>query len=331
MAAQVHPALFFGARIQKNMRLDSAAVALTKCPAYEQPLLDEALAQVLAAVELPGLRSADVLLKPNLIAAKNSLLSCTQGAFILAAARWLLERGARVSIGDSPAFGTGETVLRAVGVTEELTALGVRTADFKRGRAVRLPGGGSAVLAEAALDCDLLVNLPRVKAHAQTRVTLAVKNYFGCLTGLRKPWWHMLHGGPQGGFSERLARIPLALPPSLTLVDGIAAMHRTGPIWGEPFPLRLMAASMNPVAADTALHRILGVPAEQSPVMAACCRAGLHGAELAQLSFPLLRPEELEAEGFLAPEELNPIRFSIFRFCSSTILRLRLQRRAASP
>uniref|UniRef100_UPI004056A863 DUF362 domain-containing protein n=1 Tax=Candidatus Electronema sp. TaxID=2698783 RepID=UPI004056A863 len=311
------------------MRLDSTAVALTRCPSYEQPLLDEGLAQVLAAIELPGLRSTEVLLKPNLIAAKNSLLSCTEGAFILAAARWLLERGARVSIGDSPAFGTGEMVLRVMGITKELAALGVRAADFKQGRRVRLPGGGSAVLAAAALDCDLLVNLPRVKAHAQTRITLAVKNYFGCLTGLRKPWWHMLHGGPQGGFCGRLAQIPLALPPSLTLVDGVVAMHQTGPIWGEPFPLGLVAASMNPVAADAVLHRVLGLPPEQSPVMAVCRRAGLNGAELSQLSFPLLRPEELEVKGFLVPEQLNPIRFSLFRFFKSTAHRLRLQRQAA--
>lgn len=311
------------------MRFDSAAVALTCCSGYEPPLLDEAVARALAALELPVLCSADVLLKPNLIAAKNSPLSCTEAQFILAAARWLLERGARVSIGDSPAFGTGEAVLRAMGVAEELASLGVRTADFKKGRRARLPGGGSAVLAEAALDCDLLVNLPRVKAHAQTRVTLAVKNYFGCLTGLRKPWWHMLHGGPQGCFCELLTQIPLALPPSLTLVDGVVAMHQTGPIWGEPFPLGLVAASMNPVAADAALHRVLGLAPEQSPVMAACRRAGLTGADLAQLSFPLLRPEELEVKDFLAPEQLNPIRFSLFRFFRSAARRLRLQWQAA--
>ncbi|CAK8718776.1 MAG: Uncharacterized conserved protein, DUF362 family [Candidatus Electronema aureum] len=290
-----------------------------------QPQLNETLAQVLGAIELASLRSADVLLKPNLIAAKNSLLSCTEGAFILAVARWLLERGARVSIGDSPAFGTAAMVLRSIGITEELVALGVQIKNFNQGRKVRLPGGSSAVLAEEALDCDLLVNL-RVKAHAQARLTLAVKNYFGCLIGLRKPWWHMQHGGEQGKFFERVVQLPLVLPPSLSLLDGITAMHQSGPIWGQPYPLALVAASMNPVAIDTVLHVILGVSPEQSPLMAACRRAGLNGAELPQLSFPLMRPEDFSVSGFIVPETLNPVRFSLFRFFKSTVRRILVQK-----
>lgn len=309
------------------MQLDSTAVALTRCFSYEQPLLDEALARVLTEMELPALTQTNVLLKPNLIAAKNNLLSCTEGAFILAVARWFIERGAKVSIGDSPAFGTGEMVLRAMGITDELARLAVPIRDFSQGRKVRLPSGGTAVFAQEVLDCDLLVNLPRVKAHAQTRITLAVKNYFGCLIGLRKPWWHMLYGGSQDKFFDRLGQIPLALPsPSLTLMDGIIAMHHTGPISGQPYPLSLVAASTNPVAMDTALHCILHLPAEISPVMAACCRAGLKGAELSQLIFPLLRPEEIQASGFIVPKQLSPVRFNLFRFLKSSAYRLLLQK-----
>jgi uncharacterized protein (DUF362 family) len=304
---------------------DAIPVALTRCPSYAQPELDEAIERVLGAVPLPGLRSANVLLKPNLIAAKNVRLACTEGAFILAAARWLLAQGARrVSIGDSPAFGTPAMVLQALGISDELASLGVKISNFSQGRRLNLPGGGHAVLATAALDCDLLVNLPRVKAHAQVRITLAVKNCFGCLVGLRKPWWHMLHGGPHGTFSDRLAQIPLVLPPILTVLDGIVAMHQTGPIWGEPYPLAIVGAANNPVAIDAALHAVLGLSPERSPVMAACRRAAMNGAELPQLAFPLSTPEELRAIGFMLPEELNSIRFSPINYLRSTLHRLRL-------
>jgi uncharacterized protein (DUF362 family) len=313
------------------MDMDSTAVALTCCASYGQPQLDEAIAQVLAAVALPGLRSANVLLKPNLISARHGgLLACTEGAFILAAVRWLLAQGARVSIGDSPAFGTAETVLQDIGIAAELGRLAVPVRNFSRVRRTELPGGGWAVLAEPALDCDLLVNLPRVKAHVQTRLTLAVKNCFGCVVGLRKLWWHMLHGGRNGDFVDRLVRIPLALPPMLTLLDGVVAMHRTGPLQGEPYPLALTAASVNPVAMDTALHAILGVAPEQSLVMAACRRAGMTGAALDQLSFPLAAPQEVQAAGFLVPDELHPVRFDPFRFLKSAARRLWLQRTAAT-
>lgn len=307
------------------MDFDSTVVSLTRCASYEQSLLDETLAQLLGVIKLPSLRSANVLLKPNLISAKHSRLACTEGAFVLAAARWLLAQGAKVSIGDSPAFGTAAMVLQALGLTNEL-ALGVEIKNFRQGRNVKLPHGGSVVLAKAALDCDLLVNLPRVKAHAQTRLTLAVKNCFGCVVGLRKPWWHMRYGGQQGDFSDRLIQIPLVLPPILTLVDGVITMHKTGPLQGEPYPLTLVGASTNPVAMDTALHEILGVALEQSPVMAACCRAGLTGTKLEQLTFPLSTPEELRTNDFLVPDELNPIRFSFFRYLKSTLYRLRLRK-----
>ncbi|WP_417913884.1 DUF362 domain-containing protein [Candidatus Electronema sp. JM] len=302
-------------------------VALTRCGSYTQPELDASIARVLGAVALPNLRAAHVLLKPNLISAKHGPLACTEGAFILAVARWLLAQGARVSIGDSPAFGTAAMALRMLGIADELAACGVASTNFSSGRKLRLPNGGSAVLAEAALDCDLLVNLPRVKAHAQTRVTLAVKNCFGCVVGLRKSWWHMRHGGPQGDFSDRLAQLPALLPPILTVLDGVTAMHMTGPLRGEPYPLGLVGAANTPVAMDAALHEIIALAPERSPVMAACRRADMPGARLEQLSFPLAAPAELRTAGFVVPDELNPIRFSFFRYLKSTVYRLRLQRR----
>ena len=313
------------------MPQDSAAVALTACSVYEPHLLDQALDQLLAHIQLPvNPRASEILLKPNLISAKNGSLPCTEGAIILAAARYFLDQGARVGIGDSPAFGTAASVLEKLGLRNELAHLGVRIRPFSRGYAAELPGGGTATLARAALECDLLVNLPRVKAHDQTRLTIAVKNCFGCLVGLRKAWWHMAYGGrkshEQNGFFDRIIRIPAALPPSINIIDGITAMHRSGPVHGTAYPLALLAASGDAVAADRAVHAVLGVAPQDSPVMAACERAGMAGADLMRLSFPLLAPEELQVDDFLVPASLNPVRFNPFRFLKSTVRRMVLKR-----
>jgi uncharacterized protein (DUF362 family) len=285
------------------------------------------VARVLSAVELPNLRSVKVLLKPNLISAKHGALPCTEAVFMLAAARWLLEHGAQVSLGDSPAFGTAGMVLQTLGIADQLTALGVEIRNFRQGRKVRLPGGCWAVLAEAALDCDLLLNLPKVKAHAQARLTLAVKNCFGCVIGTRKAWWHMRYGGATGeDFFNQIVQIPALLPPIVSLADGITAMHKSGPLDGEPYPLGLVAASVNPVALDAALHQTLGVAPERSPVLAACRRNQMPGAELNQLCFPLEQPDAFSADGFLVPDQLNQVRFNPFRFLISTARRLLIQR-----
>ena len=54
-----------------------------------------------------------VLVKPNLVAPRRATLSCTHPAVVRVVCEWLLERGAEVTVGDSPAFGTTQAVARA--------------------------------------------------------------------------------------------------------------------------------------------------------------------------------------------------------------------------
>ena len=310
------------------MRLDSRIVALTPCPEYTQQHLADGVERVMAAVDqLPNLHSCTVLLKPNLITARYGVLPCTEPAFIGAVARWFTDQGARVAIGDSPAFGTAASALGMLGIAAELVALGVRITNFSQARKMVLAGGGTAAVAVEALDCDLLVNLPRVKAHGQTRLTLAVKNCFGCLVGLHKPWWHMVYGGKCGSFSDRLVQILDVLANAVTLVDGITAMHKTGPVRGAAYPLHLLAASANPVAVDSALLQILGVDPGQSPLMEASRAAGHVGADHTHLQFPMATPQDLQVDDFQIPAVLNPVRFNPFVFIRSSVKRIILSRK----
>lgn len=305
------------------MILDSTVVALTSCPEYKQHSLADTINRVMASLDqVPNLHSCTVLLKPNLITARYGILPCTEPAFMLAVARWFIDLGARVRIGDSPAFGSARAALEMLGVAGELSDLGVRITNFKRVQNVELSGGGKAGVAVDAMECDLLVNLPRIKAHAQTRITLAVKNCFGCLAGLRKPWWHMAYGGKGGSFSDRLVQLLDVLADSITLVDGIHVMHKTGPLHGEMYPLALIGASSNPVAMDRALLKVLDVDPEQSPLMLACRRSGIPGAEFSQLQFPLATPIKLQVHDFQVPEQLNPVRFNLFRYAKNTVRRI---------
>jgi uncharacterized protein (DUF362 family) len=201
----------------------------------------------------------------------------------------------------------------------------VSISSFRKVCPVTLPCGIRASLAAEAMESDLLVNLPRVKAHIQLRVTMAVKNYFGCLAGMRKSLWHMRYGGEPGRFESLLIEFLSVLPNGITLVDGITAMDQTGPTGGTPFPLQLMACSTNPVAVDRALLEILGVDYPASPLMALCTERGLHGARLHELHFPLLTPEDLAVENFEVPRQLSPIRFNPCRFACSSVRRI-LQR-----
>ena len=305
------------------MECESTIVAIARCPTYEPEVLGPEVDRLLSGIAPSSLDSATrVLLKPNLISVRHGTLACSEAAVILAVADWFLERGVHVSLGDSPAFGTAHHALSKLGITDQLHRRGVQILDFKDAVSLQLPSGIRLGIAREAMECDLLVNIPRVKAHGQLLMTMAVKNCFGCVAGMRKPWLHMAHGGSHGHFSAILTELLEVLPPTLSLLDGIVAMSDTGPIQGKPCPLGVLGASMNPVALDTAFYAIVGVDPHRAPLWRACRHAHKKGIREEELVYPLLRPVDVLADNFPVPHRLSPIRFRPWRFLRNSIKRL---------
>ncbi len=235
--------------------------------------------------------------------------------------QWFKDQGAKLSLGDSPAFGSTHSVLSQLNLLDPLKKLGVEIVDFDSTRSVLLPSGIRVGMSAHALDCDMLINIPRIKAHAQMRVTMAVKNFFGCVVGMRKPVWHMIHGGRHGNFSHLLLELLSVLPESLTIVDGIEVMHASGPIKGRKYNLGIIGASQNPVAVDTAFLHVLAVKPETVPLWIASSEIGLVGTVQENFQFPLLAAKDLQTYGFQVPQDLSSIRFNPFRFIKNSVRR----------
>lgn len=172
--------------------------ALLYCPDYAAPALGRITAQALEAAQMRVSPGARVLVKPNLVTAQA--LACSDPRVTAAACAWLLDHGARVEVADSPGFGSAEAVARAVGLAQELKTLGLAVRSLNRPVAVRLDTGACFKISRQALDCDLILSVPKVKAHGQMLVTLAVKNLFGCVSGLRKALIHAREGRAAGLF-----------------------------------------------------------------------------------------------------------------------------------
>jgi uncharacterized protein (DUF362 family) len=304
-----------------------SSVALLRLASYDRPLLREAVASLCAHLPFACSPGSRVLLKPNLVTARgHNGLACTHPELVAVVAEWFLDHGAAVAIGDSPAFGTARGVMAACGIRAAVAGLPVKLVDFDRWEPVRLASGPVVQLAREALECDLLINLPKLKAHGQMLVSLAVKNHFGAVAGWRKPYLHMRWGGGAGErFAALIVDLLQVLPAGLSLVDGITAMHRAGPVLGEPFPLGLLAGAVNPVAADTALLLALGIEPAASPIWRECARRGLPGSLAQELAFPLLAPAEAAAAGFEVPPHLAPVRFHAGQVLRSSFRRLRMK------
>jgi len=304
------------------MLLNSSSVALLHCAQYHQQDITEKVDQLCGAVGFQVGAGSRVLLKPNLLTARSAdHLACTHPVFVAAVAQWFVDQGARVGIGDSPAFGTAKGVMRATGIKRALTGLPVEYFNFDHAVPVKLPGGVRVDIARPALECDMLVNLPRIKAHSQLYITLAVKNYFGTVVGLQKPWWHLRYGNHAEHFAAHVVDLLDVLPDGLTLLDGIVAMHETGPVSGLPFSLQLVAGGINPVALDTALLQTLGLDHAKSVLWHECAKRSMAGADPAMLVYPLQKPGDFAVKDFKVPANLKPVSFNPLRMLASACRR----------
>lgn len=268
-----------------------------------------------------SLRGAKVLVKPNLLRAAP--LACTSPAVVAAACAWLLDQGARVTVLDSPGFGRAEGVARAIGLDGGLRPLGLAVSGPGKAVPLRLDNGSCFAVSRRALESDLILSVPRVKAHSQMLLTLAVKNLFGLVAGMRKALVHTREGRSPEGFADALAALWAALPPVAALADGVIAMQRTGPSGGIPHPLGLLGSSPSAVALDEALCAVLGLEFRQTPLGAALERRGAPGcaAAGARVHYTDARPEEVAVRDFALPTELTHTSFRPGRLLRSCLRR----------
>jgi uncharacterized protein (DUF362 family) len=308
------------------MMRDSTGVMLARVGSYDKGHIKECIDRGARLLGLPRRFSGKkVLLKPNLISARAPALACTDGRFICAAAEWFLDCGARVVIGDSPAFGSAAGVLKRHGIDMAVAHLDVRVQPFRTVRKTTLSHGVSIGIAEEALSCDFFVNMPKIKAHSQMYLTAGVKNLFGMVIGMRKAVAHMKNGSSHLRFAHLMLDLVELLPESLTIADGIVAMHRDGPVNGEPLPLGCVAMGVDPMAVETSLLELLELDFGSCPVWRAAQERLLPGSYLENIRFEHCSPADFQPSGFVAPQTLSPVPFNPLRFVSGLGRRLMLR------
>ncbi|RJQ78429.1 MAG: DUF362 domain-containing protein, partial [Desulfobacteraceae bacterium] len=176
-------------------------------------------------------RGHRVLIKPNLLlAAAPDKGIVTHPMICRAAAQYLLDQGARVQVSDSPGVGGFRKVITDTGYKEAFEGLDVTLKAFEGSLDVDVGEPfGRIPIAREAIEADRVINLAKLKTHAQMYLTLGVKNIFGCIVGLRKPEWHMRIGVDRRIFARLLVQIHQAVAPAFTIVDGVTALEGQGP------------------------------------------------------------------------------------------------------
>jgi uncharacterized protein (DUF362 family) len=297
-------------------------VALVHCSDYNAAVLVELVATLFQAIGWQTSRGARVLVKPNLLAPKPpDFLPCTNPRLVRAACEYLLAQGVKVTVGDSPSFGTGIRVAEKIGLAEALADLPVNLIDLNRPKMVRLISrAGKVAISRPVLDFDGIVNLPKLKVHRMLGLSGAVKNHFGCVTSLWKSFLHVLWGDRDNRFESMLMDLLDLLPPSVSLLDAVVAMHVSGPVDGSPFPLRMLAASSSAVALDTALYTLLQLCPADVPLWQEAVKRNLPGANAADLTYPLEPLEAFDATDFVIPAGLQPAGFHPYKIAKRLVI-----------
>lgn len=298
-------------------------VALTRATDYETPELAEKIAAILEHSGIEVKAGQKILVKPNLLMPHE--LSCTNPKVTAAVCAWLLDHGVQVTVSDSPAFGTCEGVAKAINLAQALKPLGLAATGFSSGSKITLPvsGNPTLIIAREALEADAIVSVARIKAHSQMRITLSVKNCFGCILGLRKALAHVRFGQSAEHFADCIAGLWASLPPVAGVLDGIVAMTGTGPRLGAAYNLGLLGASVSAPALDNAIMKILQINSQTVPLAMALTRRNI----AVDAEFTLEQPEAFAVSDFATPEILKEISFNPLVLAKSLVRRLLAERR----
>ncbi len=258
-------------------------------------------------------RGDRVLIKPNFgVPRPPESAVITDPELVFALADLFLANGARVTIGESCVTGFElAKVFEALDVPARAAKRGIALVDLRRDRWVELAIPDSLVLtsvrvARSALEADLIVNVPKMKTHVETTVTLALKNIKGLLVGNEKARLHQLDAPVPdlNALEAAVADLNAVIPPTLNVIDGIVAMEGGGPMEGQPVAMGVLVAGDNRVAVDVVACDLMGIDPATVQHLSLAAKRGLGpatpaevevlGDDLAGLRRPFRRPDWLD-------------------------------------
>jgi len=266
--------------------------------------------------EKPVARGDRVLIKPTLYEPKApDSGDITNPRIVEAVARYCLDAGAgRVIIGEGPSYYQSEAQLRPCftqsGTSEVADRLGIEWVLFDEHKYRTFRGISEATpdefrVTEYAFSCDKLINVPVLKTHYQTTVTIAMKNLKGCLKREDKPRFHQ-----QKDLSRAIVELNKIVRPALNIIDATAkTLGSVGSsARSQPLGARLLLASTDAVAVDAVGCALMDINPDTVPTVTLGAAAGLGesnltkieivGEELKRLKFKVKLPQEQLRQSF---------------------------------
>jgi uncharacterized protein (DUF362 family) len=156
---------------------------------------------------------------------------------------------------------------------------------------VELGDGISLNFNRDILESDFVVNLPVLKTHAQTVVSLGIKNLKGTIDIRSRKRCHSAEPGRD--LHEMIARLADKMPPIFTLIDGIFTNERGPSFDGRIHRSNVLVASPDLLSADLAGARLLGIDPSTVPHLVCAARRRNRPLDLSDVETAGERLEQL--------------------------------------
>ncbi|MGQ9720103.1 MAG: DUF362 domain-containing protein [Candidatus Jordarchaeum sp.] len=158
--------------------------------------------------------------------------------------------------------------------------------EIKNGR-IRLP--------KTVLDAPYFINVPKLKTHELTVITVALKNLYGLLPEKSKAaFYHPI-------LEEIIPLINLAVKQDLIVVDGIIGMEGRGPIVGTPVEMNVILCGRDPVTVDSVAAYIMGFKPEKIKTIIRTHQGGIGEIDLSKIEIVGEKPKSVTKK-FRGPE-----------------------------
>lgn len=132
--------------------------------------------------------------------------------------------------------------------------------------AVDLGDGISLKFNEDIINSDFVVNIPVLKSHNQTVVSLGIKNLKGTIDIPSRKRCHS--ADPHKNLHFYVSRLADRMPPMLTVIDGIYSLERGPSFDGRMRRTNLLVASADLLSADLVGAGLLGHDPKEVPHLA---------------------------------------------------------------
>jgi len=163
------------------------------------------------------------------------------------------------------------------------------------------------------LRADFVVDLPVMKTHNQTKLSLGIKNLKGVIDIESRKKCH--NAEPGRDLHYMVARLPLKLPPAFSLLDGIYTNERGPSFDGRIRRSNVLVASADILSADMVGARILGYEPSDVPHLVHAAKNSGRPLDLSNVEVVGERVEDLASfhEYDMPYVEHNTLRRSLAR------------------